>query len=80
MTKRLEIFISGLLCVLIMDKVPTGAEFLNNLLEGGYDTDIITTIFGPAGAGKTNFCILATVKIVNPGKKCSLWIPKAGSQ
>ncbi|MEK6853515.1 MAG: DNA repair and recombination protein RadB [Nanoarchaeota archaeon] len=52
-----------------MDKVPTGAGFLDNLLEGGYDNDIITTIFGPAGAGKTNFCILAAVRMAESGKK-----------
>lgn len=52
-----------------MDKVPTGAEFLDHLLEGGYDNDVITTIFGPAGAGKTNFCILAAVRMAESGKK-----------
>jgi DNA repair protein RadB len=29
------------------------------LLDGGYETDVITTIYGPPGAGKTNFCLLA---------------------
>jgi len=52
-----------------MTKVSTGAEFLNNLLGGGYDRDIITTIYGPSGAGKTNLCLIAAVKIAEEGKK-----------
>jgi len=50
-------------------KVSTGAVFLDELLEGGYDHDIITTIFGPSGSGKTNLCLLAAVKIAESGKK-----------
>ena len=50
-------------------KISTGADFLDKLLEGGYDNDIITTIFGPSGAGKTNLCLLAAVKVAESGKK-----------
>jgi len=50
-------------------KISSGAEFLDILLDGGYDSDIVTTIFGPSGAGKTNFCLLAAVKIAEAGKK-----------
>ncbi len=42
-------------------KVPTGSEDLNRWLSGGYDKDIITTIYGPAGSGKTNICMMAAV-------------------
>ena len=42
---------------------------MDTLLEGGYDPDILTTIFGPSGAGKTNFCLIAAVKIAEAGKK-----------
>jgi len=52
-----------------MAKISTGAAFLDTLLEGGYDPDILTTIFGPSGAGKTNFCLIAAVKIAEAGKK-----------
>ncbi len=55
-----------------MNKVSTGAAFLDEFLAGGYDTDIITTIYGPSGAGKTNFCLLAAVKAANSGKKVLL--------
>jgi len=41
-------------------KISTGSDDLNNWI-GGYEKDIITTIYGPAGCGKTNLCMLATV-------------------
>ena len=50
-------------------KVSTGAEFFDNFLGGGYDEDIITTIYGPSGSGKTNLCLLAAVKVAESGKK-----------
>ena len=52
-----------------MTKISTGAAFLDALLEGGYDSDILTTIFGPSGAGKTNLCLLAAARIAESGKK-----------
>lgn len=52
-----------------MNKISTGTNLLDNLLEGGYDADIITTIYGPSGAGKTNLCLLAAVNIAGNGKK-----------
>ncbi len=39
--------------------ISSGANFVDNLLEGGYENDVITTIYGPPGASKTNFCLLA---------------------
>src|SRR3989338_3042409 len=52
-----------------MDKILTGIKFLDQLLCGGYDMDIVTTIYGPSGTGKTNFCLLAAAKIAESGKK-----------
>lgn len=52
-----------------MPKISTGALFLDTFLEGGYDDDIVTTIYGPAGAGKTNLCLLAAVQAAKLGKK-----------
>ncbi len=40
-------------------KVKTGTP-LDNLLNGGIDTDCITNIYGPAGSGKTNICMIAS--------------------
>jgi len=42
-------------------KISAGSYDFNKFLFGGYDKDIITTISGPAGTGKTNFCLLAAV-------------------
>ena len=42
-----------------MKRIDTGSEIINQLLEGGYESDSITTIYGPSGSGKTNLCILA---------------------
>ncbi|MBI4151386.1 DNA repair and recombination protein RadB [Candidatus Woesearchaeota archaeon] len=52
-----------------MSRISTGAVFLDRFLDGGYDADIITTIYGPSGSGKTNLCLLAAVRIAEQGKK-----------
>jgi DNA repair protein RadB len=50
-------------------KISAGSYDLNQWLYGGYETDIITTIYGPAGSGKTNFCILCAVSQAKKGRK-----------
>jgi DNA repair protein RadB len=50
-------------------KVSAGSYDLNRWLFGGYEKDIITTIYGPAGSGKTNFCLLAAVSQSKKGSK-----------
>ena len=52
-----------------MDKIPTGSKILDKLLGDGYEKDIITTIYGPAGSGKTNLCILCAMNTAREGKK-----------
>ncbi|MFA6023311.1 MAG: DNA repair and recombination protein RadB [Candidatus Pacearchaeota archaeon] len=52
-----------------MVKISAGSYDLNKWLYGGYETDIITTIYGPAGSGKTNFSILAAVSQAKKSKK-----------
>jgi DNA repair protein RadB len=52
-----------------MEKVSSGAEFLDGLLNGGYDKDVVTTIYGPSGTGKTNLCLLSAVGVALAGKK-----------
>jgi DNA repair protein RadB len=49
-------------------KVSTGAEFLNDFLAGGYDNDVVTTIFGPSGSGKTNLCLVAACSMAKDKK------------
>ena len=52
-----------------MEKIPTGSKILDNLLGGGYEKDIITTIYGPAGSGKTNLCLLCAMNTTRNKKK-----------
>jgi len=62
-------FITHLYPDRVMGNISTGAEFLDHFLAGGYDNDIVTTIYGPSGTGKTNLCLLAAVKVAELGKK-----------
>lgn len=42
---------------------------LDELLNGGFENDVVTTIFGPAGSGKTNLCIISAINVAkNHGK------------
>ena len=50
-------------------KISAGNYDFNKWLFGGYEKDIITTIYGPAGSGKTNFCILAAVSQAKKNNK-----------
>ena len=52
-----------------MTKISAGSYDLNTWLFGGYDTDIITTIYGSSGTGKTNFCLLVAVSQAKKGHK-----------
>jgi len=59
----------GEAAVFPMNKISTGAAFFDAFLQGGYDSDVVTTIYGPSGSGKTNLCLLAAVRCVHDGKK-----------
>ncbi len=52
-----------------MKREPSGSRILDQMLEGGYEKDIITTIYGPAGAGKTVLCMLCAINVARGGKK-----------
>jgi DNA repair protein RadB len=51
------------------NKISAGSYDLNKWLFGGYEKDIITTIYGPSGSGKTNLCLLVSVSQALKGKK-----------
>ncbi|MBS3066749.1 DNA repair and recombination protein RadB [Candidatus Pacearchaeota archaeon] len=51
------------------ERISAGSYDLNKWLFGGYEKDIITTIYGPAGSGKTNFCLLSAVSQAKKGNK-----------
>lgn len=50
-------------------KISAGSFELNKFLFGGYETDIITTLYGPGGSGKSNFCIMLAVSQSKKGNK-----------
>ncbi len=49
-------------------KVPTDSA-IDILLDGGLETDIITAFYGPAGSGKTNIALVASVAVAKRNKK-----------
>ena len=51
------------------DKLKTGSKILDSMLNGGYESDVITTIYGPAGSGKTVLCLLCAINVAKSGKK-----------
>ena len=53
----------------MVKRVSSGVPFLDGLLEGGFEVDSITTLFGPAGVGKTNLALLSAVEVARSGKK-----------
>jgi len=52
-----------------MAKISAGSYDLNHWLYGGYEKDIITTIYGAPGTGKTNFVMLAVASQIKKGNK-----------
>ena len=50
-------------------RISAGSYDINKFLSGGYEKEIITTVYGPAGSGKTNFCMLAATSQAKKGNK-----------
>ncbi|MBW2967119.1 DNA repair and recombination protein RadB [Candidatus Woesearchaeota archaeon] len=50
-------------------RVSTGSEAFDTLLDGGFESDTVTTVYGPSGSGKTNLCIIAAVSVLKSGRK-----------
>ncbi len=50
-------------------KIPSGSKILDIMLNGGYETDVITTVYGPAGSGKTILCLLCAINVARKGRK-----------
>ena len=50
-------------------KINSGSDVINKLLNGGYENDIMTTVYGPAGSGKTTMCLLCAISMIKSGKK-----------
>lgn len=52
-----------------MDKVPFGCTALDDLMEGGAEAGSVTLIYGEAGTGKTNLCLVLSRNLARQGKK-----------
>lgn len=52
-----------------ISRLSTGSAVLDKLLDGGFEADTVTTIYGPAGSGKSNLCIITAVEVARTGKK-----------
>jgi len=51
------------------ERVSAGSFDMNKFLHGGYERDIITTIYGPGGSGKSNLCMIVAVSQARKGNK-----------
>lgn len=47
----------------------SGSDAIDYLLCGGFENKTLTTIYGPAGSGKTNIVLLASKEVLKSGKK-----------
>ena len=50
------------------EHISTGSDAFDNLI-GGLDKDCITTVYGPAGSGKTNLGLISLTNTIKSGKK-----------
>lgn len=53
----------------MQSKISAGSYLLNQFLHGGYETDVITTIYGPGGSGKSNIAIILATSQAKKGNK-----------
>jgi DNA repair protein RadB len=51
------------------NKISSGNYDLNKWLFGGYDRDVITALYGNAGSGKSNMCMMVAVSQARKGNK-----------
>jgi len=50
-------------------KISSGSQVIDDLLNGGFENGIISTLYGPAGSGKSNISMLACVTVAKSNKK-----------
>jgi len=51
----------------MMDRLPSGCQSLDRLLCGGFESGIVTELYGEAGTGKTNIVLQLAVQAVARG-------------
>ena len=60
-------------------KIGSGCAAMDWLLEGGYERDVLTTIYGGPGTGKTNFLLLALANSPQLARKRLIYIDTEGN-
>ena len=50
------------------NRITTGSELVDDILEGGLEPEVTTTIYGASGSGKTNLAILIALSSAEKGK------------
>ncbi|MBR9692656.1 DNA repair and recombination protein RadB [Candidatus Woesearchaeota archaeon] len=60
-------------------RIGAGCDAMDWLLEGGYEKDVLTTIYGPPGAGKTNFLLLTMANSPDLAGKKIVYIDTEGN-
>jgi DNA repair protein RadB len=51
-----------------VERLETGCEPIDSLLEGGIEKGIITNVFGESGTGKTNFAVQVAAVVAGKGE------------
>ncbi|GAB6880492.1 DNA repair and recombination protein RadB [Halorubrum gandharaense] len=49
------------------DSIPTGCDPVDDLLGGGFERGVVTQVYGPPAAGKTNLALAAAVEVAAEG-------------
>jgi DNA repair protein RadB len=61
----------------VSDPIPTGCEPVDDLLGGGFERGVVTQVYGPPAAGKTNLALAAAVEAAVGGQR-SLFVDTEG--
>ena len=62
----------------LFKRTSSGCRIIDGMLNGGYEPEIITTIYGPPGSGKTTICLQAIKSVVDSGDS-AVYIDTEGS-
>jgi DNA repair protein RadB len=52
-----------------VDIIPFGCASIDSILGGGVESECVTLIYGEAGTGKTNLCLVLASNLASQGKK-----------
>jgi len=61
----------------VSDPIRTGCDPVDELLGGGFERGVVTQVYGPPAAGKTNLALTAAVELAATGNR-SLFIDTEG--